>query len=376
MCVKAITVILLTSACCFVVCNSCKKNKNKEELAVSKTLFFDVNNADTLLCKAVEKIDFLALESTDESDIYNVDKMIIRNGLIYLGDFTAEKIVVYDMDGKVNFVLDEKGQGPKEYVGLKSFTVDDKSIYVLDNYRHVINTYDCYTGEYQATKNIMFVAWDFEFIADNHFIFSFIPFKNGASNREQERYKVWTTDSDFSIKRQYFPYEANESEFMGHNGVYFTPVKNGVAFSSLSSDYYTIFYPDDSLEYVKIDFANKIPDELRSETHKILEGTYNFLPSTPLFCKNYVLFEISVDDTFMDYLYNEATETFSGNAPINSYHFLLHPVTTTDIQFVSYLNDPILYKELVDSGFMRMSLEQEDHLIENEGSVLVFYTMR
>ncbi|MCR2007934.1 6-bladed beta-propeller [Bacteroides acidifaciens] len=340
---------------------------------VGEIYAFNSNHVDTTLSKTIENIDFLALQIDENSDIYDVDKMVLKNDLIFMGDFHAAKIVVYDLNGKVKFVLSKRGSGPQEYLELKSFAVDDSNIYILDNYRHVINVYDCRTGIFKRTMKLPFVAWDMEVLDNDHFIFAFVPLEGGQINMKQPPYKVWITDRELQITKKYFEYGKGEYEFVGKN-TYFVPVQDGVIFNSMSSDDFTVFFAEDSVKRIGIEFSNRIPDKYRNERKKIFEDEYNYISQTPIICKNYVVFEFSVGDNLISYIYDKNMGRFYSNAYIDSYNYLFQPETSYQDKLVSYLDNYSLYEELVRSGFTRANPTVEQHL-KNEGSILMFYTM-
>lgn len=199
------------SNCFFMSCTS----KEEQCIQVAQTLAFDAAHVDTLLCKAIVKIDFVALELTEDSEIYGVNKMIIKNDLIFLGDFHSGKIIVYDMNGKVKFVLNNKGEGPQKYLELRSFTVGEHNIYILDNYRHAINVYDCHTGVFSQSRKLSFVAWDMELLDNDHFIFAYIPMEGVRLNVKQPSNKIFITNKNLEITRRYFNYKPDEYEFIG-----------------------------------------------------------------------------------------------------------------------------------------------------------------
>lgn len=357
----------------FYIIISCADEK-VQNVCIDQTLAFDVTHVDTLLCKTVERINFLALDTAENSYVHGVDKMVIKNNLIFIGDFHTGKIVVYDMNGKVKFVLDRKGAGPQEYLELKSFAVDEQNIYTLDNLRHNVNIYDCQTGVFKQSQKLSFVAWDMEILDNDHFIFAFIPMKGGQLHYKQPPYKIFITDKDLEITNKYFKYEQDEYEFIGRT-TYFTSMKSGVVFSSMNSDTYTLFSTRDSLKHIAVDFADKIPDKYRLDRNKILEGEYNFISQTPILCKDYVAFEFSVGDNLISYIYDEKVGCFFSNTYVSSYNYLFHPITSYQNQLVSYLDDYSLYKEVADTGFSKASAVIEHHL-KNEGAMLIFYQMR
>lgn len=362
--------LILTILGIFTSCADKKEQVNR----MDQVLSFDATHVDTLLCNTIEKIDFLALEATGNSDVYGVNKMVVKNDLIFMGDFHSGKIAVYGMNGKVKFVLDRKGAGPEEYLELKSFAVDEQNIYTLDNFRHVVNAYDCRTGVFKQAKKLSFVAWDMEVLDNGHFIFAFIPMDGGKPNMEQPPYKVLVTDRNLEITNRYFKYEKDECEFIGRR-TYFTSMKDGVVFSSMDADTFTVFFSADSLKRVAIDFADKIPDKYRSDRKKILENGYNYISQVPFLCKNYMAFEFSVGDNLISYIYDENAGCFFSNADISSYNYLFQPIASYQNRLVSYLDNYSLYEELVETDFVRASSEIEHHL-QNEGAILIFYTMR
>lgn len=370
-----IITLILWSISSLYTLTSCS-NKKEQATAVDQSLFFDASQVDTLLSETIQRIDFLALEATDNSDVFGVSKMVIKNDLIFMGDYHSGRIVVYDMNGKVKYVLNAKGAGPQEYLELKSFAVDERNIYTLDNSRHTVNSYDCLTGKFKQSQKLPFIAWDMEVLDNEHFIFAFIPLEGGRPNLSQPPYKILITDRDFEITDKHLKYEQDEYEFMGNaNGTYFTQTKDGIVFSSMASDSFMIFYDGDSLKQKTIDFAEKIPDEFRKDRKKILENEYNFMLQTPILCKNYMAFEISVGDNIFSYIYDENAGCFHGNAEVSSHNYLFEPITSYKNQLVSYLDNYSLYEEVVETGFAKASPEIERHL-KNEGAILILYTMR
>ncbi len=357
----------------FAVLASCT-DKETQAVWVEETLSFDAARVDTLIDRTIERIDFLPLEATESSDIYGVNKMVVKNDLIFMGDFHTGKVVVYDMQGKVKFVLDRKGAGPEEYLELKSFAVDEYNIYTLDNARHAMNVYDCRTGMFKESKKLPFVVWDMEVLDSDHFIFTFIPIEGGRPNLKQPLYKIFVTDKDLAITHQYLKYEQDDYECIGRP-TYFTSMKDGVVFSSMDSDTFTVFFPGDSVKNVAIDFANKIPGRYRKQRKEILEGGYNYISQVPVLCKGYMAFEFSVGDNLITYLYDEKAGCFHANADVGSYNYLFQPLATYRDRLVCYLDNYSLYEEIAETGFERVPSAVEQHL-KNEGAVLIFYTMR
>lgn len=355
------------------ICSACRE-KEVPMVQAEQIWSMDLSQADTSLRSIIEDIVFLPLEMTDESVIFKADKIVVKNGLMYVGDFRSSKVVAFDESGSVKFVVNQKGNGPEEYLEIKSFAVDDKSIYVIDNYRHRLNLYDCTTGKYQETRVLPFVVWDIEILPDKNLIFTYIPFKEGGGpNLKQERCKIFITDSLLNIEKQMFEYEEDEYEFIGKM-TYFVPTRQGVVFNSMASDDLYLFGGKDSIRRIALDFAHKIPLEKRTDWEEIQQRGYNYLVNTPLFCKHYMFFSSTEDGMVLDYAYDIRNEHLFTNDRVNAYKGLLTPQAVSHDKVIAYFDNFLYYQELVKAGFERASREVEKHL-EAEKPVLVFYTL-
>jgi hypothetical protein len=70
------------------------------------------------------KIEIIPLETTDESLIRNIDKLIYYNNNFYILDYSAYKILVFDNRGNYLFKIDNRGQGPDQYIHIADFDID------------------------------------------------------------------------------------------------------------------------------------------------------------------------------------------------------------------------------------------------------------
>lgn len=200
-------------------------SENRPVVQAGQTWNLDVEHADTLLRHAVDSIRFLALESGEDSELYGIDKLIVKNGLVYLADFRAGKIVAYDESGRSRFVLDAKGEGPEEYLEMRSFAADDSCIYTLDNYRHSLNVYGCRDGRYRKSLKLPFVAWDMEVLPDGSFIFAYSPGRGGKPSMNQGRYRIFITDRDLKIEKRLLPMKRRHSISLTARLIFRLPVR-------------------------------------------------------------------------------------------------------------------------------------------------------
>jgi hypothetical protein len=83
--------------------------------------------------------DIVALETTDNCLISDIDKLIYQNGIYYLLDKKGSTVFLYDSTGKFISKLFKKGAGPDEYSTIEALAIVNKNIWVSDpNMRSLI----------------------------------------------------------------------------------------------------------------------------------------------------------------------------------------------------------------------------------------------
>ena len=106
---KKINTILWFSIFVFAACSS--EIKNVENIKIDRTIVFD-HSSDSLIATSVRSVDYILLEDVKESAFSEINKLVMKNGNIYIGDFRNHKIVVFDLAGNFKFAIDRKGRGP------------------------------------------------------------------------------------------------------------------------------------------------------------------------------------------------------------------------------------------------------------------------
>lgn len=76
---------------------------------------------------------YIPLETTDESLVGNISKLLYENGKLIVVDKGNNKILVFDAaTGKFLNCVGHQGRGPKEFISLRDVVVADGKLYVLD----------------------------------------------------------------------------------------------------------------------------------------------------------------------------------------------------------------------------------------------------
>lgn len=74
--------------------------------------------------------------------------MCVVNDYILIASRNQSIIQVYSKKGNFLYQISNKGNGPKDYLEIATFTATNTSIYALDNYTHKISQYNINTGEF------------------------------------------------------------------------------------------------------------------------------------------------------------------------------------------------------------------------------------
>lgn len=335
-----------------------------------------VYNADAVQPKApdfVESVSYLSLESNKESMFKGIDKILFENQFIYIADYRLKKIIAYNQDGTVRFVLDRFGRGPGEYLDIKSFAVNGSELYILDNFNRKIFIYDSLTGNFKNSVNINFIAWDMAAFENGDFIFAFSPMKGGELNQQQIAGRVFITDNNFNVKKSFFDYEPGDYDIIGQLR-YFSTYGEMLVYSSIYFDGYAVFdrYNSDIREIVRIEFDNPIPSRFGKDD-SILDDGYDYMSSVPIMCKDYSIIEVSSGEYVDNLLYDSKSREFAKN-PDFGRKYLYCPISSIGDFFVSYI-DMAVYDELVAIGFDKAEDDVEAHLSAGN-PVLLFYKMK
>lgn len=119
----------------FLVMPSCIRHKSTDYSLADVSIIIDLDSAKRVPLKLGE-IRYIPLETSENCLIGNADKVLIRNGKIYVADFSqAMALFVFDLKGKFLSKIARRGQGPGEYISFKDFDINSNGdIYIFDQY--------------------------------------------------------------------------------------------------------------------------------------------------------------------------------------------------------------------------------------------------
>ena len=105
----------------FLSCTGWKDKKNME----SDIITVNLDERDEISTKDLfSEIQLIPLETTPESLIRNITQIKFFEDRYYIHDYSRSQIFVFDREGHFQFALNEKGNGPGEYLNLTDFAID------------------------------------------------------------------------------------------------------------------------------------------------------------------------------------------------------------------------------------------------------------
>lgn len=371
--------VLLIVTISILWATSCSKTAKNTEFNEPMTIGESISYTsphDTLPSSMLASINWIPLESSDMNAIREISKLIVFDGKVILGDKRLGSIHAYDFSsGKLLYIIDQKGNGPDEYLETAAFTATPTSIYVLDNYSHAIFRYSSADGSFIEKKTISFVAWDMEAYNDDAFLFSWLSNNPDAPKPSSViDYAVWQTNGNFNITETYLPLQDDDVEMYGKT-LYFTRHDGDIIFHALKYHGYFSFAENQPPIFHPIEFTNPIPTD-KSLRLKDLENTsWQYLGETPFISNDFAVVEITEGD-FGQQMFETGGKIFANSTdwaatiPINI-------IGVTDgNRFIGYLNDNYeLYEELVAHGFRKGS-EDAESLLRQGGCCLIVYTLK
>lgn len=366
--ILAVFVILATVSCR-------EKRQYYNIVDITDTITFSVS-MEKSIGSVVDSVTYLALETNGESVFTNADKMIIKNGRIYIGDYGTAKVVVFDMDGNFIFSINKRGRGPGEYLRLSAFTVDDNYIYLMDNDSGKLRKYSL-SGEYLEEHTLPVLAWDIGVFDNGDLMLATAPLDPRGFISGQSLHRLFITDNNLkNIHTSLFEYEQENVDPVGKLNYLFED-DSLIIFHSVGSDIIHTFSKTDQskMEHILVDFGdNKIPDKDRSHLHEIEERGYYYIHFTPIKSGNYLSLEISQGNLSQAFLYdmnNRQMLSHSDDDPI----IFPYPTGASDGKFYTLMSGISQYYALIEGGFPKALPFVEKHL-EQERTVMMIYHMK
>ncbi len=126
-----------------LISNSCKNRSTPTEVPAQAII--NINDAQTMNYQPLlDSINYIPLETTDQSLIGNIGKIYITPSNILIFDSKQTAILLFDKEGKFIRKIGQKGRGPEEYLFFNEIVFDKKTeiIYAHERYLNKMFKYN------------------------------------------------------------------------------------------------------------------------------------------------------------------------------------------------------------------------------------------
>lgn len=126
------------------LCAGCSEPKKEAVQKVKYDIPFDGVMQDIKLEQLFKNISFLPLETNDSSLLGRLERIICKNGYIYIANYGSDgtEISLFKKDGHYIRKIGHLGNGPEEYLGFLNMNVsNDGNVSLGDRFRKSIVTY-------------------------------------------------------------------------------------------------------------------------------------------------------------------------------------------------------------------------------------------
>jgi hypothetical protein len=349
-------------------CLSCKKNVQEDNAIYQIKLTKGEENGKKIV-DFIDNIDYIKLETTEESLLGFISKLTITNDRIYVLDQLLTKaLFVFDKSGKFLFKIGRVGNGPGEYVVVTDFYLNEKdsTIHLLADGRKIIN-FD-YDGSFIDEKRLPLLhsSYILPFSCDNYALVNHVS--------AGDEYLVYMTNQNFDIQKQYLKTpkgwerivrllnidysEANEKYLLSY--ICSTTIYE-LSGNDIIPKYNFIIPENEKLTESKIDNLKQL------DTHQLVMETFNYFSLEGYFELDNILFvEFSMNKNKYWGMFDMLNNTFEYNE--RSYDKVednfAYPI------FLSRVNEKSL------AGFIMPSLLPEDNylgLTEDSNPIIGIY---
>jgi hypothetical protein len=199
----------------------------------------------------------IALATSDECLISDIDKIIIKSDKIYILDRRNSSIYIFDIKGNYLNKLSRKGNAPGEYLELSDFIVVDSSIFVLSR---VMKKILVYSENLDLIRNYpLDDFYDYCYLFDEKLLLY-----SGYSNDTHFNIRMYNMEKQ-KMEKDFLPFTVNQS--FSFYPTPFNMTSNGDLLITQQYDYNVYKMEHDSLAMIlKLDFntKDKIPGDFQN----------------------------------------------------------------------------------------------------------------
>ncbi|HXD94590.1 MAG TPA: 6-bladed beta-propeller [Bacteroidia bacterium] len=370
----------------FVLCilASCRGTKEKRILENNPLVInLSPTSLHSSVADAIQITKVINLESTDNSTIssdYNIKRIIINAGRLYIMDGKYMSIKVFDGTGKYLYSIGSLGVNPGQFTNLQNiaFYPPHHSLWALCNTPQKITEFSL-DGKILKESHIPFFASDLGFETKNKIYFFVNQNQSDASGDKN----VLVTDSDLNIQQKFFNLPLKRKSGILFAGGIYTIGDELYYNPPLTRTVYSL--KNDSAKAIyKVDFANgNTPDDFGEDSLDFYLANRSLLTQNFIKKDNYVGFSYSTKGDHLLSFFNIKTEKLlTTDAKLNQLDRLFNnSVFESDGQLIMLCNPDKFMDILKNNGGIikqKYPILYEKLILRkaHDNPTLIFFTLK
>ena len=159
----------LSTMCLSIFFGSCNTPKETNDAPVIISVNSQTSDRKIKMSELYSALEYIKLETTPESLIAQVSKIIPLDTQLLIVDKESSKILLFDVNGKFMGTIGSKGVGAGEFIEIEDVAVDKKGekIFVLDHSGKRILIYDL-KGNFANDIKTDFIAHEIEYLENGN----------------------------------------------------------------------------------------------------------------------------------------------------------------------------------------------------------------
>lgn len=240
----------------------------------------------------------------------DLEKVEIKDNRIYVLD-AFDKIVCYDMQGRVLFVLDARGGGPGEYASIADFAVNvgRQELLVYDRDKKTLLFYHLHTGRFLRSEPFVkptpgaLAAWQGTYFYDN-------KSHDNYPDDTSLHYSLLASEDGSAVTRRYFPHVEAESAYRFTVTAHPFSYNDSVLYYCKNYDHIVYALTADSVwGAYDIRLPNPLPAEMierKADEREVVESPYSMGIEQFFVCGGLLYFTFTKDGFWQSALYDLA----------------------------------------------------------------------
>lgn len=320
---------------------SCKTSEQEDIEKITIDFFSKLGDFSELNVQ-YENVLIALSESTDEeAPLKQIDKIVIKDSIIYIADTYMKNLFLYDMEGNRLGKVGEKGEGPDEYLSLSDFCLSgDGKIYWYDGVKNRVQVYANDLSLLEQYK-IPFKAECIQSMG-NSFLFSLAPYN--VESLTQKKCLVYT-DTGFKPIKTILQYDDN----IDLNVEFYSPFiasGNAVIYNRVINNNVYVISDKGIEQCYYFDFgSDNIDNESLRDLNKLMESEKKccYLALPPIFLQDFFIGCLNKDGDIYTFVHDtkEHKSYMKKMSNFNPESVNLPISLSDDNRVVSYMNKDI-----------------------------------